>query len=329
MPIDQVPLLLPGSAICKIRSTQYNYSPATFYVEFQSGADLERALQQSKPGVKVKPYQVRRLIGKMEGRLACGEILYEADSASLEAYRQEVQELCGRVPPDVIAQRIELLQDFLHRNGPNENVSAALNFLQSRDPRFCDLDRNQCLVMAGGNVIAAPVDYPDGISKDEYERIMQLAEGRPIWVEDPLGREVNEFTSIIYHTAAAGYKKFNDPGDHNNTYAKTLSFLFDTGATNTSGYKDDVREIFNGQLPPATGSSCAWLADGTSRHRDYWEVHVRIPTITNWRPIRFYGKDQPQPGQRTIFVLSRFQTTYQDVVNLLQRTCPVTSPLRN
>ncbi|KAF8472848.1 hypothetical protein BDZ91DRAFT_715925 [Kalaharituber pfeilii] len=63
--------------------------------------------------------------------------------------------------------RVELLQEV----GPKDNVSAALNLSQSRDPRFCDLDQNHCLVMAAGNVIAAPVDYPDGIIHDEYEKI--------------------------------------------------------------------------------------------------------------------------------------------------------------
>jgi hypothetical protein len=39
------------------------------------------------------------------------------------------------------------LQDFLRHNGPKENVSAALELFQKKDPRFVDLDRNYCLVL--------------------------------------------------------------------------------------------------------------------------------------------------------------------------------------
>jgi hypothetical protein len=77
-----------------------------------------------------------------------------------------------------------LLQDFLVRNGPNENVSAALMFFQKREPRFVDLDRDYCPVIAGGEVIATPVDYPAGISTEEYAESHKRASGQRLWVED-------------------------------------------------------------------------------------------------------------------------------------------------
>jgi hypothetical protein len=77
-----------------------------------------------------------------------------------------------------------MLQDFLRRNGPTENVSAALEFYQKKDPRFVDLDRNYCLAMVGGEVIATPIDFPEGMSMEEYTDLKRLASGRHLWVED-------------------------------------------------------------------------------------------------------------------------------------------------
>jgi hypothetical protein len=79
-----------------------------------------------------------------------------------------------------------------------------------------------------------------------------------------------------------------------------LSFLFDTGSTSTWGFKEDIRGIYHGQLPGANGSAVLWLADGTSRTVEYWDILMRSPTITNWKATRFYGNDNPQPGQRMV-----------------------------
>lgn len=87
-------------------------------------------------------------------------------------------------PCDPIADRIEVLKDFITRNGTNENVRAVLDFFEKRDPLFVNLDRNHCIVLAGGKVIGTPQDFPNNLSMEEYRDIKEMAAGKNLWVED-------------------------------------------------------------------------------------------------------------------------------------------------
>ena len=72
----------------------------------------------------------------------------------------------------------------MNRNGYDGNVAAVLAHYENADPRFMNLDRNDFMIFAGGEMLDFRVSDVTHLPTEEYAALRQLAGGRHIWFED-------------------------------------------------------------------------------------------------------------------------------------------------